>query len=141
MNILKTPRCAVVVFTSFLIGMTWMNEFADLPHHLMGAQSTPVNWRESLQESLIIFGIGFIFDRWFKRYVHHLKKHLDGMYTICSFCHSVRIQGRWISIEDWMTSESETEVSHGLCPECLQREYPQLYVQMVEDGHLESSGR
>jgi PAS domain S-box-containing protein len=38
---------------------TWLNEILDLPHLLLGAPGTPVNWRESLIETVLIAAVGF----------------------------------------------------------------------------------
>ena len=37
-----------------LILLAWMNEVLDLPHYLMGAPKTPINWRESLLETTLL---------------------------------------------------------------------------------------
>ncbi|MBI3739734.1 MAG: GGDEF domain-containing protein [Chloroflexi bacterium] len=34
-----------------VIAFTWLNEIIDLPHFLLGAPATPVNWKESLIET------------------------------------------------------------------------------------------
>ena len=41
-----------------LILLAWMNEVLDLPHYLMGAPNTPINWRESLLETGLLLLVG-----------------------------------------------------------------------------------
>ncbi len=55
-------------------------------------------------------------------------KTLSGMLPICSSCKRIRDdEGYWTQIETYINEHSEAEFSHGLCPECAQRIYPQFY--------------
>ncbi len=55
-------------------------------------------------------------------------KTLSGMLPICSSCKRIRDdEGYWTQIETYVNEHSEAEFSHGLCPECAQKMYPQYY--------------
>jgi len=55
-------------------------------------------------------------------------KTLGSILPICSGCKKVREDdGSWTSIEEYIEDRSGTEFSHGLCPECAKRLYPQYY--------------
>jgi hypothetical protein len=52
-------------------------------------------------------------------------KLLSGFLPICSSCKRIRDdQGRWMQIESYIRDHSEAEFSHGICPECKERLYP-----------------
>lgn len=52
-------------------------------------------------------------------------KVLRGMLPICASCKRVREDsGYWQQIETYIRDHSETEFTHGLCPECIRRLYP-----------------
>jgi DNA-binding response OmpR family regulator len=52
---------------------------------------------------------------------------LRGILPICSFCHKIRNdQESWERIEKYITDHSEARFSHGICPECAEKHYPQL---------------
>jgi hypothetical protein len=56
--------------------------------------------------------------------VHILK----GILPICSFCKKIRDKDeKWISLEKYITEHSEAGFSHGLCPECAKKHYPDYY--------------
>ncbi len=38
--------------------LVWLNEIVDLPHLLLGAPHTPINWREAIIEMVLIAGVG-----------------------------------------------------------------------------------
>jgi HAMP domain-containing protein len=51
---------------------------------------------------------------------------LQGMLPICASCKRVRDdKGYWNQIEAYLSTHSDVQFSHGLCPDCLKREYPQ----------------
>lgn len=55
-------------------------------------------------------------------------KTLSGFLPICTSCKKIRDdKGYWEQIEVYITEHSEALFSHGLCPECARKLYPQLY--------------
>ena len=55
-------------------------------------------------------------------------KTLSGLLPICSLCKKIRDdQGYWNQIEDYVRKRCPTEFSHGICPECAKRHYPEFY--------------
>ncbi len=55
-------------------------------------------------------------------------KTLSGFLPICASCKKIRDdQGYWNQIEAYISEHSEAEFSHGICPECAQKLYPDIY--------------
>jgi hypothetical protein len=53
---------------------------------------------------------------------------LRGLLPICASCKRIRNdKGYWEQIEVYIGNHSAVEFSHGLCPECLKKLYPDLY--------------
>jgi PAS domain S-box-containing protein len=51
---------------------------------------------------------------------------LSGMLPICCSCKKIRDdKGYWKQIEVYIRDHSEAEFSHGICPECVAKLYPQ----------------
>ena len=54
-------------------------------------------------------------------------KTLSGLLPICSHCKDVRDDnGHWKRIEAYIQERSETTFSHGVCPICAEKYYPEL---------------
>jgi HAMP domain-containing protein len=52
-------------------------------------------------------------------------KTLSGLLPICSFCKKIRDdQGYWEQMEAYLRRHSGAQFSHGICPECLRKNYP-----------------
>jgi two-component system, response regulator PdtaR len=55
-------------------------------------------------------------------------KRLSGLLSICAACKKIRdTQGAWHPIEDYIAAHSEADFSHGICPDCAHRLYPEVY--------------
>ncbi len=55
-------------------------------------------------------------------------KVLSGLLPICSSCKKIRDdRGYWNQIESFVREHSEAEFSHGICPDCARKLYPELY--------------
>ncbi|MBA4418219.1 MAG: hypothetical protein C0392_09970, partial [Syntrophus sp. (in: bacteria)] len=55
-------------------------------------------------------------------------KTLSGFLPICASCKKIRNdKGYWEQIEVYIRDHSEADFSHGICPECAQKLYPEYY--------------
>jgi hypothetical protein len=55
-------------------------------------------------------------------------KTLKELLPICSFCKDIRDEkGDWQNIEKYIRAHTDTEFSHGMCPVCAAREYPEIF--------------
>lgn len=53
---------------------------------------------------------------------------LRGFLPICASCKRIRdYQGSWTLLEKYISEHSEAEFSHGLCPDCTARLFPDLF--------------
>ncbi len=54
-------------------------------------------------------------------------KTLHGLLPICSYCKGVRDdEGYWQDVETYVEGHSEAHFTHGICPRCLEKHYPEL---------------
>jgi hypothetical protein len=68
-----------------------------------------------------------------EKLVHELQdslsksNRLGGILPICSNCKKIRDDtGHWNQIEVYIRDRSEAEFTHGICPECMEKLYPDL---------------
>lgn len=53
-------------------------------------------------------------------------KTLQGVLPVCMYCHKIRSdQGAWDKMERYIEAHSSAQFSHSICPDCLQRHYPE----------------
>jgi len=54
-------------------------------------------------------------------------KTLNGLIPICAACKKIRDdQGYWQSVEQYIGEHSGAQFSHGICPDCIKKLYPDL---------------
>jgi PAS domain S-box-containing protein len=55
-------------------------------------------------------------------------KTLSGLLPICASCKKIRDdKGYWHKVEEYIHDHSEVEFTHGLCPDCSKKLYPDYY--------------
>jgi hypothetical protein len=64
----------------------------------------------------------------------HIKR-LEGILPICAHCKRIRLESgdtqikmSWIKIESYLSTRTDAQFTHTICPECMQKLYPE-YVQ------------
>jgi hypothetical protein len=56
-------------------------------------------------------------------------KQLKGMLPICSNCKKIRDdKGYWNHLELYIEEHADASLSHGICPECIKKLYPELKI-------------
>ena len=66
----------------FIIIFIWLDEIIDLPHILLGAPKTPINFTESIVESFIVFILAALTLSITNRLLKRIK-YLEGFLCIC----------------------------------------------------------
>ena len=62
-------------------------------------------------------------------------RKLSGMLPICASCKKIRDdQGYWQQVESYISQHSEVQFSHGICPECARKLYPEFYDDLFPNG-------
>jgi len=57
-----------------------------------------------------------------------IRNTLGSFLPICANCKKIREDDdSWTPIEEYIHDHSETEFSHGICPECAKKLYPEFY--------------
>jgi PAS domain S-box-containing protein len=55
----------------------------------------------------------------------HSVKTLEGILPICASCKQIRDdKGYWTQVEAYISNHTGAEFSHGICPECMKKLYP-----------------
>ncbi|MBF0496986.1 MAG: response regulator [Deltaproteobacteria bacterium] len=88
--------------------------------------------KQGLDSRLLVRAIRYALER--QKLLQELKealtsvKTLRGLLPICAHCKKIRDdKGYWNQIESYIRTHSEADFSHGICPECVKKDYPDLY--------------
>ncbi len=62
---------------------------------------------------------------------------LSGFIPICASCKNIRNdKGYWTEIETYISEHSAAEFTHGICPDCTEKLYPEYSKELKEMGNL-----
>lgn len=63
----------------------------------------------------------------------HQVKKLSGLLPICSSCKKIRDdQGYWQQVEEYLGEHSDAEFTHGICPDCMKKLYPEVAQRVLD---------
>ncbi len=78
----------------------------------------------------------------FRKLERDLKKSaeenevLEGLLPICAECKNIRDdKGNWTILEGYITSHSEANFSHSICPSCIEKLYPEMKDELNGVNH------
>jgi len=95
----------------------------DIPHLLFGAVHTPINWVESIIESIFISILGLMIIFFTNNLLQSLK-NLEGILQVCASCKKIRNKkNNWYPIEAYIRDRSDVNFSHSICPDCAKELY------------------
>jgi PAS domain S-box-containing protein len=62
-------------------------------------------------------------------------KTLSGLLPTCAWCRKVRDDdGYWKKVETYIEEHSDASFTHGICPECLQKNDPESYKDFIDSN-------
>ncbi len=115
-----------IVAFLIIILIIWLDEILDIPYLLLGAVQTPINWRESLFETVVILILAKVIVHITSKLFEQMR-NLEGLLPICASCKRIKDdQDSWKQIETYVRDRSEADFSHGICPECAEKLYPEF---------------
>jgi len=47
---------------------------------------------------------------------------LSGLLRICSYCKSIQDEEQWVSLEDYLDTNSDARLTHCICPKCMKEQ-------------------
>ena len=119
-----SKKIIVAEMIGFILVITilWLDELLDLPHRFFGAPATPINFMESIFETVIVLVLAAL-----STFSTHILlkriRYLEGILPVCSFCKKIRADNRWVPIDSYIRDHSEADFSHSVCPECAAEHY------------------
>jgi signal transduction histidine kinase len=61
-------------------------------------------------------------------------KTLKGLIPVCAWCRKIRDdKGYWKVVEKYIEEHTDAAFTHGICPECIQKTYPEIFGGIAEE--------
>ena len=104
----------------FVIIFLWLNEALDIPHHILDTPVSPFRYQEPALGSVFVIAawlLVLLVTRRFMRRIHELESYI----VMCAWCRKVRIDGRWVSVEEFLNRKVRLQTSHSMCEVCREK--------------------
>lgn len=105
---------------TIIILLTWLAEIISLPH-LLYDEPKEFLWARVLIRTGVTLAIWAWVHFTTRRLLRRLHE-LEGFLLVCSWCRKVGKDGGWLTMEEYFGSHLATETSHGICPDCAERQ-------------------
>jgi len=107
------------------------------------SRQTPWNTTDAVINTAIRVAVLILFAYLISRIARQTREQarrvnlLEGILPICSLCKKIRDEhDNWQPVEVFVSSRSEALFSHSLCPDCLKRDYKQVYTDARNAGDI-----
>jgi len=109
----------VLVIAAVCAVLTWVGFFLTPPHAV---------WSAVANRLLAVTVIGFtVMLSVLRKRAEDDLQVLHGLLPICSYCKKIRDdRGSWEQIERYITDRSDVDFSHGMCPDCGKKHFPDI---------------
>ncbi len=66
-----------------------------------------------------------------------IRERLNGVIPVCAHCGQwCDEQGHWRNVSIFIQMDGSPQFSHGICPACLKKHYPDVFREMVAAGQI-----
>lgn len=104
-----------------IIAICWLDELLKLPSLIFSGHPFAFVFRRSTLDMLLVLAVWLLVSRSTRRALERIH-YLEGFLRVCSWCRRIDYHGDWMRLEDFMEQGFDTPTTHGICPECLQRQ-------------------
>lgn len=123
-----------------LIGIIWVNEWLDLPFLLLGAEATPLNYREAVFESIAVLGVCLPLILFNFRILKKIER-IAALLPVCSACKKIYDDRElWTLLETCAKQHADDAFTNGICLDCLEKYHPEMYQERVKEGRFPKTG-
>ena len=144
--IFKNTTLQIVIFSFIMVFISNLNAIVDsflhpeIPyfdqeHLIVGGVTGLV--------SAVLFGLLILYARHLEQALSKIRI-LESFLSICANCKKIRFSDSnatkkesWQSIESYITEHTTTKFSHGICPDCMKKLYPEFTKEEVSQDGLD----
>lgn len=136
---IERPTGLVHINSRFIPELNWylIVEQAERPLTQSNYRALLINLAVCTSITLIILGLTYISIGAYQRRIETMFREerilrkevntLSGLLPICASCKSIRgEEGYWKQVEEYVSEHTEAEFSHGICPQCMEKLYPEM---------------
>ena len=104
-----------------IIVLCYLDELLKLPSLVFSGHPFDFMYRRATLEMLLFLAVWLLVSGSTRRLVNRVRQ-LEDFMRVCAWCRRIDYKGEWMRLEDFMQEGFDTPTTHGICPECLERQ-------------------
>jgi hypothetical protein len=104
-----------------VILLCFLDELLKLPALVFSDHPFAFMLRRPTLEMLLFLAVWLLVSRSTGRLLQRVR-HLESFMRVCSWCRRIDYHGEWMPLERFMEQGFDTPTTHGICPDCLQKQ-------------------
>lgn len=133
---LKSSRLfKVLVYQSVgflaIIALCWLDESLNLAGLIFENVPGLQNFQQSALKMLLVLTVWLLVSRSTQRLWDRIN-YLESFLRVCSWCHKIDYDGKWVPLEEFLEHRYDTTTTHGICPVCYEQQQTLLLRQQEE---------
>ena len=121
----KSRLTRIVIYQNLgflaIMVLCYLDELLQLPSLIFADHPFDFVYRRSMLEMLLFLAVWLLVSGSTRRLLKRVQ-HLEAFMRVCAWCRRIDCRGEWMRLEDFMKQGFDTSTTHGICPECLQRQ-------------------
>ena len=115
----------IVLYQNFgflaIIVLCYLDELFKLPSLIFSDHPFNFVYRRPTLEMLLFLAVWLLVSSSTRRLLKRVRQ-LEGFMRVCAWCRRIDYKGEWVRLEVFMQQGFDTPTTHGICPDCLQRQ-------------------
>ena len=103
------------------MAICYLDDLLKLPTLIFSEHPFASLYRRSTLEILLVLAVWFLVSASTRRVLERVQ-YLEKFMRVCAWCRRIDYKGEWMPLEKFMQQGFDTPTTHGICPECLQRQ-------------------
>jgi hypothetical protein len=100
--------------------LTWSDAIFDLAHMILGLPHRDGDMNRTAITTVVILML-WMFSAYKIYLVVSRLSYLENFLHVCAWCRKIEHNDHWLSLEAHFAQKTGGQVSHGICPECLEK--------------------
>jgi hypothetical protein len=99
----------------------YLDELIKLPSLIFSGDPFAFMFQRSTLNMLLVLAVWLLVSASTRRILERVR-YLEKFMRVCAWCRKIDYKGEWMPLEEFMRQGFDTPTTHGICPECLERQ-------------------
>ena len=99
----------------------YLDELIKLPSLIFSGHPFAFMFQRSTLNMLLVLAVWLLVSASTRRILERVR-YLEKFMRVCAWCRKIDYKGEWMPLEEFMRQGFDTPTTHGICPECLERQ-------------------